>query len=290
MKKVRWLVGSSLVIFLFLSANLSAEEIGILPFRTTGVESYTEDAFYQLLEDELAYYDHRVVSPYEIEHYLGGRVICYNKDYAADYGSSLGLEKVIFGSITRLGEKYVISVEVVKSRTGEVLLFDKTTLENEDYLEDYVYSLVDAIEEEVYDNVVYYSPTYSRTVTRVYIGGYWRPRIIWRRPYRPHRSLISVRLPLININLGKPHRVVYKAPQKRKPVYEVVKNVNIDHGKPSPGKPDYGKPKNEKPKQGNPKNEKPNQGKPKDGKQGQGKTKNEKEGHGKSQDGKSHGR
>jgi hypothetical protein len=250
MKKVKWVVCSSLVLFLFLPGNLSAEEIGILPFRTTGVESYTEDAFYQLLEDELAYYDHRVVSPYEIEHYLGGRVISYNKDYAADYGSSLGLEEVIFGSITRLGEKYVISVEVVKSRTGEVLLSDKTTLENEDYLEAYVYSLAEAIEEEVYGNVVYYSPTYSRTVTRVYIGGYWRPRIIWRRP---PRSLITVRLPLININLGGPHRVVYNPPPQREPVYR----------KPSPRKPEYSKPKNEKPSQGKPKNEKPNQGKPK---------------------------
>jgi hypothetical protein len=277
MKKVKWLVCSSLVLFLFLPARLTAEEIGILPFRTTGVESYTEDAFYQLLEDELAYYDHRVVSPYEIEHYLGGSVISYNKDYAADYGSSLGLEEVIFGSITRLGEKYVISVEVVKSRTGEVLLSDKTTLENEDYLEAYVYSLAEAIEEEVYGNVVYYSPTYSRTVTHVYIGGYWRPRIIWRRPYR---SLVTVRLPLININLGKTHHAVHKTPPTSKIVYQ----------KPSPKKPDYGEPKYEKPKQGNPKSEKPSQGKPKGEKQGHEKQKSEKEEHGKSQDGKSHGR
>jgi hypothetical protein len=112
--------------------------------------------------------------------------------------------------------------------------------------------------------LVYYSPTYSRTVTRVYIGGYWRPRIIWRRP---QRSLITVRLPLININLGKPYRVVYNTPPERKPVYQ----------KPSPQKPDHGKPKNEKPSQGKPKNEKPNQGKPKDGKQGQEKPKNEKQ-------------
>jgi len=264
MKKVKWVVGSSLVLFLFLSGNLSAEEIGILPFRTTGVESYTEDAFYEFLEDELTYYDHRVVSPYEIEHYLGGRVVCYNKDYAADYGSSLGLEKVIFGSITRLGEKYVISVVVVKSRTGEVLLSDKTTLENEDYLDDYVYSLAESIEEEVYGNMVYYSPTYSRTVTRVYIGGYWRPRIVWRRP---RRSLITVRLPLININLGKSHPVAYRTPPKSKIVYQ----------KPNPGKPDYEKPKNEKPNQGKSKNENPNKGKQKNEKQGQGKSKNEKQ-------------
>jgi hypothetical protein len=239
MKKVKWVVFSSLVLFLFLPGNLSAEEIGILPFRTTGVEMYITDAFYDLLESELDFYDHKVVSPYEIEHYLGGRVICYNKDYAADYGSSLGLEKVIFGSITRIGEKYVISVEVVKSRTGEVLFYDKTTLETEEYLDDYAYSLAEAIEEDVYGNVVYYSPTYSRTVTRIYIGNCWRPRIIWRRP---RRSLITVRLPLININLGKPHHVVHQSSPKVKTVYVTTNPKEHDsHGSPSKGEGNHGK-------------------------------------------------
>lgn len=240
MKKVKWAVLSSLLVFLFLPSNLSAEEIGILPFRTTGVESYITEDFYDLLEDELDYFDHKAISPYEIEHYLGRRVICYNKDYAADYGSSLGLEKVIFGSITRLGETYVISVEVVKSRTGEVLLYDKTTLDSEDYLDEYVYSLAEDIEEDVYGNVVYYSPTRSRTVTHVYVENCWRPRIIWRRPR--YRSLIQVRVPLININLGKSHHVVYRTPSKGRPVYERPQNRKpYIHGKSSKGKGDYGK-------------------------------------------------
>ncbi len=245
MKKVKWLVLSSLVLFLALPGMLGAEEIGILPFRTTGVESYITEDLYDLLETELDYFDHKVVSPYEIEHYLGHRVVCYNKDYAADYGSSLGLEKVIFGSITRIGEKYVISVEVVKSRTGEVLLYDKTTLDSEDYLDEYVYSLAEDIEEEVYENVVYYSPSCSRTVTRVYVGNCWRPRIIWRRPRR--RSLITVRVPLININLGKSHHVVHRTPSKRKPVY--VKHSprkQHDQGKSKKGNDRREKQKNEK--------------------------------------------
>lgn len=240
MKKVKWAVFNTLLVFLFLPGRLGAKEIGILPFRTTGVESYITEDFYDLLETELDYFDHDVVSPYEIEHYLGRRVICYNKDYAADYGSSLGLEKVIFGSITRLGERYVISVEVVKSKTGEVLFYDKTTLDSEDYLDEYVYSLAEDIEEDVYGNVVYYSPSCSRTVTRVYVGNCWRPRIIWRRPR--HRSLIQVRVPLININLGKSHHVVHRTPSKRKPVYVKHSPKKHDnHGKPSKGKGDYGK-------------------------------------------------
>ena len=145
MKKVKLVAVNSLVLFLFLPGILSAEEIGILPFRTTDIDSYVEDAFYEFLEDELNYYDHKVVSPYEIEHYLGRRVIAYNKDYAADYGTSLGLEKVIFGSMTRYGNEYVISVAVVKSRTGEVLLIDKITLESEEHLDVYVYSLAESI-------------------------------------------------------------------------------------------------------------------------------------------------
>ncbi len=255
MKKVKWVVVNTLVLFLFLPGVLSAEEIGILPFRTTGVEMYITDAFYDLLETELDFYDHEVVSPYEIEHYLRGSVICYNKDYAADYGSSLGLEKVIFGSITKLGEKYVITAVVVKSRTGEILLSDKTTLENEDYLDSYVYSLAEAIEEEVYGNVVYYGPEYSRTVTHVYIGNCWRPRIIWRRPRR--RSLITVRLPLINIDLGKPHHVVHKSsPPRTKTVYVKTDPKKHDHEKPNKGKTDHGKSKDKKSGHGKSKSEK----------------------------------
>ncbi len=195
MKKVKWVVCSPLVFFLFLPDILSAGEIGILPFRTTGVEMYITDEFYDLLESGLDYYEHEVISPYEIERYLGSRVVCYNKDYAADYGRSLGLEKAIFGFITKLGDRYVISVEVVKSRTGEVILSDRITLDSEDYLDEYVYRMADFIEKEVYGNVIYYSPTCSKTVTHVYVGCCRRPR----------RGLISVRLPLININLGKPH-------------------------------------------------------------------------------------
>jgi len=243
MKKVKWVVFNSLLFFLFLPGRLSGEEIGILPFRTIGVESYITEAFYDLLESELDYYDHKVVSPYEIEDYLGRRVVCYNKDYAADYGSSLGLEKVIFGSITRSGEKYIISAVVVKSRTGEVLLRDKITLESEEHLDAYVYSLAESIEIEVYGKDIYYSPCCNRTYTTVYIGTRYPRRVVWRRP---RRSLINIRVPLFNIDFGKPHYVAHNKPPQRKPVYEKPKKGKPDHGKPKKGKPDQGKSKDKK--------------------------------------------
>lgn len=282
MKKVKWIVFNSLVLFLFLPGVLRAEEIGILPFRTTGVESYIEDSFYEFLEDELNYFDHKVVSPYEIEYYLGHRVICYNKDYAADYGTSLGLEKVIFGSIERVGDEYVISVTVVKSRTGEVLLIDKITLESEEHLDAYVYSLAEAIEEEVYGNDIYYSPHYSRTYTTVYIGARYPRHVIIRRP---RRSLITVRLPLININLGRPHKThktYHKSPPKKSnPLYKaILKDKNNDHGRPKSEKPEHKKSKGKKSEHG----------KSKDKKQDNGKSKGGKEGHGKSKHGKNHKR
>jgi hypothetical protein len=246
MKKVKLVAVSSLVLFLFLPGILSAEEIGILPFRTTGVESYIEEAFYEFLEDELNYYNHRVVSPYEIEHYLGRRVIAYNKDYAADYGTSLGLEKVIFGSMKRLGDEYIISVTVVRSRTGEVLLIDRITLESEEHLDVYVYNLAESIEKEIYGkDVYYYYPTCRRTYTTVYIGTRYPRRVIVRRP---RRSLISLRLPLININLGKPRHVVHRRPPTRKPVYRNPRKAKIVHGKPKHREPRYKKTERRKPR------------------------------------------
>jgi hypothetical protein len=245
MKKVKWAVFNFLVLFLFLPGALSAEEIGILPFSTTGVEMDITESFYDLLEAELDYFDHKVVSPYKIEHYLGYRVVCYNKDYAADYGRSLGLEKVIFGSITKLDEKYIISATVVESGTGEVLLIDKITLENEEYLDAYVYSLAEAIEEEVYGNDIYYSPQYSRTYTHVYIGTRYCPRRVIRSI--PRRSLINIRVPLFNINLGRPyHRVVHRTSPKRKPVYERPKKEKHDYGKAKKEKDGHKKSKDKK--------------------------------------------
>jgi len=260
MKKVKRVVYSSLVLFLFFPSILCAEEIGILPFRTNGVEMYITEAFYDLLEFELDYYDHEVISPYEIERYLGSSVVCYNKDYAVDYGRSLGIEKVIFGSITKLGSKYIISATVVNSRTGEIFLTDKKTLYSEEGLDEYVYRLVDSIEEEVYGNVIYYSPTYSRTVTHVYVGNCWRPSIIWRRP---RRSSITIHLPLFNINLEKPyHRVVHKYPPKRKTIYVTTNPVKRDHRKPGYREPSHEKqehrqPWHEKREQREPRNKNP---------------------------------
>jgi hypothetical protein len=234
MKKVKWAVLNSLVLFLFLPSALRAEEIGILPFRTTGVETEITEDFYDLLEAELDYFDHKVVSPYEIEDYVRGRVESYNKDYAADYGRSLGIEKVIFGSITEIDGEFVISVTVVESRTGEELLIDKITLESEDYLEAYVYSLAEAIEEEVYGNEVYYRPDYSSTSTYVYIGTRHYPRRIVRRI--PRSSLIDIRIPLFRINFGRPYRVVHRSPPYRKPYYRKPGPRRPVHGKPKKGK------------------------------------------------------
>ena len=240
MKKVKWAVFNSLVLFLFLPGVLSAEEIGILPFITTDVETEITEDFYGFLEDELDYFDHKVVSPYEIEDYIRGRVVCYNKDYAADYGRSLGIEKVIFGSITKLNDKYIISVAVVESETGEELLIDEITLESEDYLEAYVYSLAKAIEEEVYENEVYYSPHYTNNYNYVYIGTRYCPRRFIRRV--PCRSSIGIRIPLFEIHLGRPYyRLVGGRPYHRNYVYRRPNQGRRHYGKPKKGNYHYGK-------------------------------------------------
>jgi hypothetical protein len=239
MKKVKWIVFNSLVIFLFLPAVLNAEEIGILPFRSEGVEIEITEDFYDLLEDELDYFDHKVVSPYEIEDYVRGRVISYNKDYAADYGRSLGLEKVIFGSITNLNDEYVILVTVVESGTGEELLIDKITLESEDYLEAYVYSLAKAIEEEVYGNAVCYRPDYINNYSYVHIGTRYCPRRVIRR--HRHRSSISISIPLFKIHLGRPyHRVVHGRFDNRNYVYQRPNRGRRYYGKSKKGSHHYG--------------------------------------------------
>ncbi len=229
MKKVKWTAFISFMLFLFLPGQLSAEEIGILPFRTIGVETEITEDFYDLLEDELDYFDHEVVMPYEIEDSIRDRVEYYNKDYAADYGRSLGIEKVIFGSIEEIDDEYVISVTVVESGTGEVLIIDEITLEDEDQLEAYVYSLVKAIEEEVFGNEVDYSPHYTK-YNYIYIGRRCYPRRDIRR--MPYGSFINISIPLFRVNLGRPYyRVVHRSRPHRRYFYHAPRRINPYYGR-----------------------------------------------------------
>jgi hypothetical protein len=147
MKKFKRIQIYFLLLFLFLSGNLKAEDIGLLPFKLAGIESNITEAIYQLLKSELSSYGHTVTSPDKIEEKLGERVECDNKKCAAEIGIQMGLDKVIFGAVTKLGEKYIVSAVVVESQTGEIVFSDKVTSATPEDLDVCLSRLVKSIEE-----------------------------------------------------------------------------------------------------------------------------------------------
>lgn len=135
-----------LLIVLLLPFSLNAEKIGLLPFKPVGIESNITEAIHQLIESELSSYGHTVVPPNKIEGKYGKKVVCYNKECASEIGKQMGLEKVIFGSMTKIGEKYIISAVVVKSQSGNIVFSDKVTSKTPEDLDVCISRLAKAIE------------------------------------------------------------------------------------------------------------------------------------------------
>lgn len=135
-----------LSLFLILPVSLNAKNIGILTLKTVGIENNIIEAVHQLMGSELSSYGYTVLLPDEIEEKLGEKVECYNKECAADIGTRLGLEKVIFGSLTKIGEKYIVSSVVVESQSGNIVFSDKVTSQTAEDLDVCISRLAKSIE------------------------------------------------------------------------------------------------------------------------------------------------
>lgn len=135
-----------LLVFLFLSINVKAEKTGILPFKQAGVEGSITEAIYQLIESELISYGHTTVPPNEIEEELASEVECYNKECAVEIGNQMDLDRVIFGSITKIGEKYIVSAIVIEPPKSEIIFSDKVTSKTAEDLDVCISRLVKSIE------------------------------------------------------------------------------------------------------------------------------------------------
>jgi hypothetical protein len=142
-KKIKFYLVS---FFLLLPCILNAEKIGLLPFKQVGIESNITEAVHQLMGSELSSYGYTVLLPNEIEEKLARETECYNKECAAEIGNQIGLEKVIFGSLTKIGEKYIISAVVVESQSGNIIFSDKVTSQTAEDLDVCISRLAKSIE------------------------------------------------------------------------------------------------------------------------------------------------
>ncbi len=146
MDRFKKLVLFLLFYFLIGPIVLNAKNIGVLPLKPVGIEINITEAVHQLLGSELSSYGYTVLLPDEIEEKLGKKIQCYNKECAAEIGTQMGLEKVIFGSLTKIGEKHIISAVVVESQSGNIVFSDKVTSQTAEDLDVCISRLAKSIE------------------------------------------------------------------------------------------------------------------------------------------------
>lgn len=132
-------------LLLLIPLTLNAQKVGLLPFKSAGVYSSIATGVTDLLSGDLENYGMSVVSPAEMERVVGKELECYDKECAAEAGFKARLEKVIFGSITKLGEKYVIKASMVSVATRTITFSERVSAASAEDIEIAVSRLAKAI-------------------------------------------------------------------------------------------------------------------------------------------------
>lgn len=113
-------------VLLLLPYMLVAETIAVLDFKPIGVDPDLADAAVTLLRNDIASYKkYTLIEKDKVEKILGGPADCADKDCAAEIGDMINAEKVVYGTISKLGEKYVISVSIVQVAMKKLIYQDR---------------------------------------------------------------------------------------------------------------------------------------------------------------------
>ena len=136
-----------IICFLLCPLILSAAKVGVLRFKGVGVDKETADAVAELLTSDLAGYGHQVLNPAAIDAAAGEVVECYEAGCAAEVGFKAQVERVIFGSVSKLGEKHIIQASVVNVSTREVIWSGSLAAKTVDDLDTVIKRIAKAIAE-----------------------------------------------------------------------------------------------------------------------------------------------
>jgi len=115
---VKWL---TLFILYASPFTLNAAKYGVLHLKPVGVSYATTETVASLLVSDLTNYGHTVLNPDAMDAAAGDILECYESECAADAGTLAKVERVIFGSVSTLGEKHIAQVSVVSVATREVI-------------------------------------------------------------------------------------------------------------------------------------------------------------------------
>ena len=120
MKKL-WIKLLAIGLLCLIPAFMNAKKIGVLHFKATGVSSTTAQVVTDLLSSELVNYGYTVSNPDAMDAAVGEVIKCYEPVCAAEAGFKAKVEQVVYGSVSKLGEKHIVQASVVSVSTQEVI-------------------------------------------------------------------------------------------------------------------------------------------------------------------------
>lgn len=106
---------------LLLPALMFSAKIGILHLKASGIDDAMADAVAGLVGNELSGHGYQVLNPDAMDAAVGEKIACYESGCAAEAGFTAKVERVIYGSVTRFGDKYIVQLSVVNVSTQEVV-------------------------------------------------------------------------------------------------------------------------------------------------------------------------
>jgi hypothetical protein len=115
---MKWL---ALFAICIIPLTMNAAEYGVLHLKSVGVSYATTETVASLLANDLTTHGHTVLNPDAMDEAAGEILECYQSECAADAGAVAEVERVIFGSVSTLGEKHIVQVSVVDVATREVI-------------------------------------------------------------------------------------------------------------------------------------------------------------------------
>lgn len=142
--RFRWLT-LSLICLTPLVAD--AAQYGVLHLKPVGVSYATTEAVATLLLSDLINYGHTVLSPDAMDDAAGDILECYESECAAEAGAQANVDHVIYGSVSRLGEKHIVQLSIVNVLTKEVIWAGSLAAKSAEDLDTVVKRLAKSISE-----------------------------------------------------------------------------------------------------------------------------------------------
>ncbi len=110
-----------LCVFLLMPTFVWSARVGVLHLKPVDETAATADIVADLLASELSNYGHQVLNPDAMDAAVGEKLKCHEVTCAADAGFKAKVERVIFGSVSRLGEKHIVQLSVVNVAAQNVI-------------------------------------------------------------------------------------------------------------------------------------------------------------------------